>query len=577
MASSDYQEAPDTTAAPMEYEGGQTAAPVAQQKKAKAAAKSKSLTQEQEFEFRARAELEMQQLQQQQEPPAEEPQAVRRTPMQMKQEYTSQFTPLKRTPEGYDLAVPGIIQGIGQAITAPGRALQSGGGGDYMEEQSPFQAREEAFNFALNLIGGGARGLLKAGKPGLRMERIEPTAERLPSETPGGPTEPGMVSLRDVSLGARNEPEIGLGQARRASDIAGGKAEPPLGTLGEAGARPDLGLKLPEGMGTMPLSDVGKPGFMRSVIERAKERAAATESRASTFDESIARGKAEGLVTYPDNLTGKAALLLGGKTKMKAAVRDTNLEQYDRMAREESGLGPNEPINKATLVSARTRLAQPYRDLEKISPAAGKLWKQVQSLRIDSRKAWDAAEKPEERDAARAIDRQIEEKENQIDKIAQMNFKPDQLGKLRSARKALAKNFLVDEAQVEGTGHIRPEVIQRALNNERPLSGKLETIAKFKNAEKYIKDVMEEETGPMHMAVGGGLGLHRVGGGLYYPGIPVLGKWSRNLALSKIGQTGRPKYQPGMAIRLADVASRNPYAWALTPGLGLHAPPEEEQ
>ena len=74
------------------------------------------------------------------------------------------------------------------------------------------------------LLYGGAR--IPLGRAAGRvMPRIEPVVEgpRIvpPGETLGGPTEPGKISLRDISLKGMDEPEVGLGQARRSTDLAG--------------------------------------------------------------------------------------------------------------------------------------------------------------------------------------------------------------------------------------------------------------------------------------------------------------------------------------------------------------------
>lgn len=97
----------------------------------------------------------------------------KKTPKEMaaakSQEYTSQFLPVKRTKTGgYEPAVPGAIQSIGQAITAPGRALMSGSDGDYMEGKGG-PGEEEAINFALNLAGTNA--LKKSAAKGVPLSK----------------------------------------------------------------------------------------------------------------------------------------------------------------------------------------------------------------------------------------------------------------------------------------------------------------------------------------------------------------------------------------------------------------------
>lgn len=309
------------------------------------------------------------------------------------------------------------------------------------------------------------------------------------------------------------------------------------------------------GLMRSPGGRMGRPG----PLERARTRLSEEKALAAEMDQTIAAGRGEGLVSYPDTVVGKTALHLGGKTPMRAAIRERNQAQYDRMSREEASLGPTDRLTPEVLEAKRTELSAPYRELGKMSPAANKLWKEVQDIRIASKKAWAGAQTNADREAARALDQLALEKEVQIDKIAQMNFKPDQLNKLRDARKALAKNFAVDEAVIPGTGHVDPGVYQKAINDRRLLRGKLELMGKFKNAEEFAMEKMKEEGGMLHGAVGGH--AMKMGGGLYYPGIPFLGKYSRALALSNIGQRA-PRYEPGLGVKLGDIASKvGPYAY----------------
>lgn len=342
----------------------------------------------------------------------------------------------------------------------------------------------------------------------------------------------------------------------------------------------EAGLPQPEGFGERALTGVseflpaliGRPGIPLSKIRQAELNAARTANQVA--DETIAAGRKEGLVTYPDTGAGKAALMLGGKTPMRETIRDRNLPQYDRMSREEAGLKPGERIEPETLKAARARIAEPYNELGKMAPAAAKLWKEVQDLRVQAKRAWNSAQTNVEKDAARSLDQQALDKEEEIDKIAQLNFKPNQLQKLREARVKLAKNYQVDEAVIEGTGHVDPRVYQRAVNDRRPMTGKLEMMGKFKNAEQFSLDKMKEESGMLHGAIGAS--VHHGGGGLYYPGLPFIGKLARNYALSEVGQVP-PSYRSGIGIRLSDIAMRgirDPGA-LLIPGIGLRSKKEE--
>lgn len=122
-------------------------------------------SEQEEFEFRARAE--------------QEAESRRRTPQEMSKEYTGTLLPFRIDAEGKrHLAVPGAIQSAYQAITAPGRAIQSTQG-DYVEpDKGGFNPQEEAGNVALNVIPGMARGMKLPSMTARATERFAGEASK---------------------------------------------------------------------------------------------------------------------------------------------------------------------------------------------------------------------------------------------------------------------------------------------------------------------------------------------------------------------------------------------------------------
>jgi len=201
-------------------------------------------------------------------------------------------------------------------------------------------------------------------------------------------------------------------------------------------------------------------------------------------DAIINNAKSEGYVVPPtDSLMGKAAIEVGGKGGTKAAMEIRNQEVTNKIARREAGLRENEPITESNLAAARDTLAQPYRDLAQMSPAAGQLWDEVRQVRSDAKLQWkhyNRSQDPSAMKAAQQLDQRAQQLEQQIDGIAQLNFTPDALQNLRNARTELAKNFMVDRANTPG-GNVDAKQIYRdyKARSGGGITGGLKTIAEF--------------------------------------------------------------------------------------------------
>lgn len=324
--------------------------------------------------------------------------------------------------------------------------------------------------------------------------------------------------------------------AVRLSDLfRGGGAGGTAGVLSEAGY-PNIGTLAGTAVGMTP----GKVGLKPPKPENV------------AHDEVIGRARAEGYKLPPENTIGKGLTMIAGKTPVRAALTLENQTVTNKIARREAGLGPAEPITDETLAAARYDLAKPYRDLEAMAPAAGRLWKEVQQTRFDAKEQWNYANRsgnPEEKAKARALDAKALDLEGQIDDIAQLNFKPEQLAQLRKARMELAKNFTVDRAN-DAAGNVDPKKIYRESQRSK-MSGGLKTIADFEIARRpHFGEEMDLEP---EAHIGGGIGLHHLGVGGYFRGIPFAGPMARQLALSKLGQG--PKSDAQMGIPLSAVTN----------------------
>jgi hypothetical protein len=332
------------------------------------------------------------------------------------------------------------------------------------------------------------------------------------------------------------------------------------------------GLPEPETTGEKVLTGASEllPGLIGGRGVRSAPRTMPLEGKAladSAHNAIINAAKSEGYVLPGQTTLAKVGQLIAGKTPTKSGMIIRNQEVTNKIARREAGLAEDIPITDENLAAARTKLAQPYRDLEKMAPTAGRLWKQVQQTRADAKAQWqfyNRSANPEVRAKAQALDARAESLEDKIDDIAKINLKPDALDRLRQARTELAKNFIVDRANTPG-GDVDARSVYRDSKRTR-MTGGLKTIADFEIERRPAFGVEMGLEPELHM--GGGVGLHHIGLGGWSRGVPFMGPVGRGLAMSKLGQ-GKPS--PTFTT-LRDI---NP-SLLLVPGLGLRAPAEEE-
>jgi hypothetical protein len=324
------------------------------------------------------------------------------------------------------------------------------------------------------------------------------------------------------------------------------------------------------------------------LLQRGTAKAAETASEQAVRDQTLAEARQLGLNVPPtvagggniakglESVAGKAA------TAQEQSIR--NQHAIDQIARAEAGLKPSEPITEGALAKAREVLAAPYREISAISPRAKDALEKLQEARIDAKDAWKKyagpSGGPEERKAAIAFDSKVSTLERLIDKEAKAVGRTDLLPALKQARIAIAKNHDVETALNIGSGSIDASKIGRILDRrgEKAVTGGLQTIGKFQQAFPdfaRIRPSGQSAPGvgylkyPLALALGAegynfgqqhGIGPYGTAAGL----LALAGGPARSVALSKMMQSA-PKYQPGMAVRLSDLATNDPRMRSMIP------------
>lgn len=349
------------------------------------------------------------------------------------------------------------------------------------------------------------------------------------------------------------------------TDFAG----PTAGTIAKTGLE-----ALPMALAQGAKVPVGK------AFNKAQAESAATASKNSVLDTTLANARSEGYVvpssavnpTFLGNrlesVAGKAA------TGQEASIR--NQQVTNKIARREASLPEDSPITEGTLAAARDQLAQPYQEVAALSPTAAKKLELLKEARFEAKGNWQYADRtgdPKAVKEAKKWDNKAQRLESDIDTEAQNSGNLDLVTRLQEARKALAKNYTVERALNVGSGDVDAGTIGRLLDKGAPLSGGLETIGRFNQAfKRYSREgtnVPAAGVGKTEAIAGATLGAvgHATGVGLWPAGLPLLSGPARSLALSNMMQ-GPRTYQPGMSLQLLNKAAQNPGVFSAIPDIG---------
>jgi hypothetical protein len=326
-----------------------------------------------------------------------------------------------------------------------------------------------------------------------------------------------------------------------------------------------------------------------NAVAKGETKAAATASRNSVRDTTLATARDEGYVVPPSAANQGGGVVtnrlesVAGKAALNQEASLKNQQITNKIARREAGIAEDSPLSEKTLADAREVIAEPYRQVSALSKEASTALEKLKEVRADAKDYWkhyDIGGDPKSKKAAVALDKRADALEATIDRVAIEKGNPQLLADLKEARKALAKNYDVERALNIGTGDIDAAVIGRILDKrgETGMTGGLQTIGKFAQAfPSFSRQSAKVPTPGVSKsealaATAFGIGGHAAmgPGGVALAALPLLSEPARALALSKTMQKPR-QYKTGMALRLSDLATQSPNMNALTPSLGNRA------
>jgi hypothetical protein len=332
---------------------------------------------------------------------------------------------------------------------------------------------------------------------------------------------------------------------------------------------------------------------VEAVITRRARASVEAASRDSVKAETWALARKEGYVAPPSEVSGGSfwgsrVESVGGKAALRQQAEIRNQQVTNKISRKEAGLGPNEPIDDATLSAARERIAAPYREVEALPglppprfttqlnpmrnpyPLIGETpktpkelvhdWKSVSNEANELWKDYQRNAKVETLDAYRDAIKRKESIETDIEKAAVAAGRPDLVPALKAAKVKLAKNFAVDRAANDGNGSVDLLRFGKMLDKDVPLTGGLLTMGRF--AKAFGRFGREESKVPapgiskveaMASVLSGAGGAAAAGPwGMMAAAVPIAAPpIARSLALSRLMQpsTGLKPYSPGLGLR----------------------------
>lgn len=304
-----------------------------------------------------------------------------------------------------------------------------------------------------------------------------------------------------------------------------------------------VGEKVGDFVGSVAAGGIrgGVDPLARAITSRLGGAAATGLSeKAKTF----AEGQQLGLVATPSTsgggATGRTVEALAGRDQLKHAAITRNQAVYDDIARRTAALPADAPLTKEALTGAissawetgykpltqlgwltngrvyREALDKALTDFQGASRSfpdaakaevrdlvnsyrvrgfdSGDAIKQISALREGASSAY-AAGKPEVGKASRAIADALENS-IELNLGAMGGDGAAMLKQFRDSRTLMAKQYVIRDAVVEGTGSIDPAKLRKNIGNGKRLTGELSTAAKFANTFPKVSHIDTAQASP---------------------------------------------------------------------------------
>lgn len=330
---------------------------------------------------------------------------------------------------------------------------------------------------ALNL------GIAAAGTPAVAMGRPDLAPTPLRGSVGGSEHLQGLLRKTGVPLLNPDNPMPNGPMAKAQYDFMARGGAIPGGAIPAAGSMIAEKVAGPEyaAVGAM-LPSAAKMAFNEVRAPYLAKQQAQNQVR----DETLKAAQDEGFKVIPTQVNsgpGKAALeSLGGKAAIKQQATIDNQAIATSIGRREVGLPENAPLTIKSLDDRIKVLSQPYDNLASVSSNAAYYLRELRDARQKATQYWKEYEVQKTVSSLEnynAFDAKATAMEGKLIAEAVKAGKPDLVPAMREARQAIAKVWDVKRALNVGDGNIDAQALGRMLDHGAPLTGGLETIAKF--------------------------------------------------------------------------------------------------
>lgn len=417
----------------------------------------------------------------------------------------------------------------------------------------PVDTIENVVNLGLAGVGTAATA---AGRPDLAPNLLQGSfggseslqrglrATGLPGLSPDNPT-----------------PESGLGTAQY-DFVARGGVLP-------GGAVPAAGSMIAEKIGGPEWAGVGSmlPSAAKMAYNEVRAPVLARQQAENAVrDSTLKAAQNEGYKVIPSHvnpgMAEGAIESMGGKAAIRQQATIENQRITDAIARREIGVPENTPLTMQTIEARRQALSQPYAELAAVSPNATFFLRELRDARQKATAFWKEYEVQKTVSSLenyKALNAKANAMEGKLEAEAMKAGKPQLVPSMRAARQAIAKTWDVERALNLGDGTVDAQALGRLYDRGAPLSGGLETIAKFAQGPgKQVTSQAAAQGTPnvsklnWPVALAGGAGgtatLGPLAGAVMAAAPFVVPPVARGMALSDIYQRNfaRPDYAPSM-------------------------------
>ena len=295
-----------------------------------------------------------------------------------------------------------------------------------------------------------------------------------------------------------------------------------------------------------------------------------TGKKASTFIGTetkkglLKEARKEGLVVDPASVrTSRPTEMLesiAGKAAVSQQSSINNAQKFNDLASRSVGLPKGTEMTPDVLDTLRQTVRKPYTDLSAISPQAQQTLEEIRRIRIEANDHWKYFNKtghPDAGKAARALNQQETQLENQLEVMARQAGRPDLVPQMKASRRIIARSYDIERALIEGPGEVSAPALARMKQNGRPLEDELDLIARFHQAFPRSSRVAStvpppsvsgtDATAAMAFSMGGAGILGPAGAAM--GALPLLRKPARELVLSKMIQDHLTKEAPRTATK----------------------------